>query len=107
MTRDQCPVFVAFSLKVRLKPDTTSIQWRWGPTPAPQRELSLMPRLGFACPRLGTPPQYGRGRLSDLRVARAQDVKMMSDVAGHDVGERSHRYGLATRHPDLLPRNVV
>jgi len=27
--------------------------------PHPQRELTLMPRLGFACPRLGTPPQRG------------------------------------------------
>ena len=27
------------------------LHWRWGPHP--QRELTLMPRLGFACPRLG------------------------------------------------------
>jgi len=27
--------------------------------PHPQRELTLMPRLGFPCPRLGTPPQRG------------------------------------------------
>src|SRR5215207_3479978 len=27
------------------------LHWRWGPTP--RRELTPMPRLGFACPRLG------------------------------------------------------
>ena len=27
--------------------------------PYPQRELSLTPRLGFTCPRLGAPPQRG------------------------------------------------
>src|SRR2546422_5526337 len=38
--------------------------------PHPQCELTLMPRLGFACPRLGTPPQRGRRRYGNVLKCR-------------------------------------
>src|SRR5258705_13387025 len=36
------------------------IYWRWGPTPAPQRELTLMPRGGVIFYARGAPPPLAR-----------------------------------------------